>query len=149
MYWESIRNGALKCRTSVIAIASWMLAEKVNERIKQRQIEAAWERHTRPFHTTLQLRADLLEEHLTRDGSTCAYCRIEMVYPWRHGELRSNRATLDHVKPLSKGGLDTYENTCACCQWCNATKADLPLEEFLQLPSFIERRNQHYTEKIG
>lgn len=48
---------------------------------------------------------------LKRDQHTCGYC----------GERAS---TVDHVLPLSRGGLNTWTNTIAACRDCNARKAN-------------------------
>ena len=38
-------------------------------------------------------------------------------------------ATIDHVKPLSRGGDTSWENCVTCCVPCNRRKADkLPME---------------------
>ena len=41
---------------------------------------------------------------------TCAYCG------------RSDRLELDHVIPLSHGGMNRPENIVIACRWCNADK---------------------------
>jgi 5-methylcytosine-specific restriction endonuclease McrA len=48
---------------------------------------------------------------LKRDGRACGYCR-------RHA------STVDHVLPRSRGGLNSWQNTVACCDRCNQRKAD-------------------------
>ncbi|MGB1014204.1 MAG: HNH endonuclease [Nannocystaceae bacterium] len=53
-------------------------------------------------------------------GAVCSYCGCDL-------SLRKNapdRATLDHVVPLSRGGLDAPENWALACAKCNAAKAD-------------------------
>ena len=56
---------------------------------------------------------------LIRDGHRCAYC-----------EGPAN--TVDHIRPLSKGGGNTWLNTVACCggnpRSCNARKGNRLLE---------------------
>ena len=49
----------------------------------------------------------------------CAYC----------GDVNTKGLTRDHIKPLSKGGGDTWLNCCACCVSCNARKGSQTLEE--------------------
>lgn len=59
-----------------------------------------------------------------RDQYTCQYCG-------RHkNELRRNeRLTREHVKPISRGGLDTWDNVTTACSRCNHKKSDkLPME---------------------
>lgn len=73
----------------------------------------------------------------------CFYC----------GEyLKEEDRTVDHIEPISKGGLDTEENMAVACGSCNTNKDDYTLEEFIQLslsgyftPEAILKRQQ---EKI-
>lgn len=58
---------------------------------------------------------------LLRDRHTCIYC----------GGVG---ATIDHLLPVSRGGLSTWENTAACCAPCNGQKADrTPAEARMRL----------------
>jgi uncharacterized protein (TIGR02646 family) len=43
----------------------------------------------------------------------CAYCQREITF---------EEATLDHVRPKSRGGCSGYENLVVTCQPCNTTK---------------------------
>lgn len=49
---------------------------------------------------------------LKRDGHKCGYC------------TKRAGTTVDHIQPQSRGGGNTWENTIACCQPCNAKKDD-------------------------
>jgi 5-methylcytosine-specific restriction endonuclease McrA len=53
-----------------------------------------------------------------RDGWQCAYCGSG-----------SNRLTLDHVVPRSRGGASDWENVVTSCAPCNHRKGDRLLEE--------------------
>ena len=53
-----------------------------------------------------------------RDGWKCVYCGTE-----------SNRLTLDHVVPRSRGGTSVWENVVTSCAPCNHRKGDRLLEE--------------------
>lgn len=56
----------------------------------------------------------------------CAYCGRKLGYS--KGELRP---TMDHIIPLSRGGLHTKENVVPACQHCNSSKnAKTPEERF-------------------
>jgi hypothetical protein len=55
-----------------------------------------------------------------RDGRLCMYCGTE---------LPDRLLTRDHVVPLSKGGLDVWENVVTACRACNHRKADSFLED--------------------
>ena len=58
---------------------------------------------------------------LRKIGGPCAICGepIDYTLPWL--DPRSFHA--DHIKPLAKGGADTFENTQASHRVCNARKA--------------------------
>lgn len=59
-----------------------------------------------------------------RDQFTCQYCG-------RHkSELqRKERLTREHVKPVSRGGADTWDNVTTACSTCNHKKGSrLPFE---------------------
>ncbi len=53
---------------------------------------------------------------LRRDGHRCGYC----------GKAA---ATIDHVLPRSRGGVDSWENLVACCLRCNNLKSNRTPQE--------------------
>jgi 5-methylcytosine-specific restriction endonuclease McrA len=53
----------------------------------------------------------LREKVLIRDGYTCYYCGQEAN-------------TVDHIVPISKGGISSDENMIAACTRCNSGKRD-------------------------
>lgn len=53
----------------------------------------------------------------------CVYCGIETPKHLR-GKQESNSPELDHVIPLSKGGLHVYSNVVCSCRQCNLKKGD-------------------------
>ena len=50
-----------------------------------------------------------------RAGNRCEYCLSHQDYVM--GWLQ-----VDHVYPVSKGGLDTEDNLCLACELCNQYK---------------------------
>ncbi len=56
---------------------------------------------------------------LERDNFTCRYCG-------KYGD------TIDHVIPLSKGGISIFSNCVCACLVCNKQKGSMPLGEFLK-----------------
>lgn len=51
------------------------------------------------------------------DRQRCCYCRT--------AEANSGiRLTYDHIVPVSKGGVSSFENVCLACSACNEYKAD-------------------------
>lgn len=54
---------------------------------------------------------------MTRDGFTCQYCGS------------TEDLSIDHVRPLAKGGKSIFENCVTACKSCNNKKGDkLPTE---------------------
>lgn len=59
-----------------------------------------------------------------RDQFTCQYCSRH-----RHELARKERLTREHVKPLSRGGADAWDNVTTACSTCNHKKGNrLPYE---------------------
>lgn len=69
-----------------------------------------------PFKTVNFTRRNLYK----RDSYTCQYCAT----PCTPREL-----TIDHIKPRSLGGKNSWENCVTSCLRCNGRKADTPLNK--------------------
>lgn len=54
-----------------------------------------------------------------RDKWKCVLCGCKVV---KSRDYKSNRATIDHRIPLSKGGSHTYDNCQTMCTVCNSSK---------------------------
>lgn len=65
-------------------------------------------------------------------GDNCCYCGIGMSFERRpRGEgIAPNRATLEHILPISRGGSHTFDNTALACHRCNVSKNDKTLGEY-------------------
>lgn len=64
-------------------------------------------------------------------GGRCWICRVE---------LDETNLTFDHVKPISKGGVDVISNLRPCCRSCNARKGNKwPLAEVESVRTENER----------
>lgn len=55
-----------------------------------------------------------------RDGGKCGYCG-------KH--LTRKEMTIDHIRPVSRGGKSDWENVVCCCQPCNVKKGNKLLSE--------------------
>lgn len=70
-----------------------------------------------------------------RDGHACQYCGVSPGVA---------HLTLDHVRPLSRGGDSGWENVVTCCRPCNRLKADrLPEAAGLRLARRPRRPRWH------
>jgi hypothetical protein len=65
----------------------------------------------------------------------CHYCGQRLGRPGQH---RTNR-TVDHLRPLSRGGTNDAWNLVACCQPCNRAKGSLTQDEYLAVMHDTER----------
>lgn len=65
-----------------------------------------------------------------RDKYLCQYCGKNCNY---------NELTVDHVKPKSKGGSNSWTNLVTCCIDCNNKKADMSCEEAKMFPKWKPR----------
>ena len=61
----------------------------------------------------------------------CAYCN----YQEKHKEL-----TIDHIKPLKKGGDDSYTNLLPACRSCNLSKGHQAIRQW-----YFD--SEHYTSE--
>ena len=94
-----------------------LLDEKIRKEVKEdlaRQVIGLQKKHrTSRF---LKLRFEVLK----RDNFTCVYCG--------RSSMDGIKLHVDHVKPKSQGGKDTYDNLVAACFECNIGKNDCLLE---------------------
>lgn len=72
-----------------------------------------------------------------RDWHICAYCATE---------LAPGKLTRDHIKPISKKGLNVWTNVVTACSHCNKRKEDRTPEEagmkLIYLP-YVPNRNEY------
>lgn len=58
-----------------------------------------------------------------RDGDRCHYCGREMTFERSKGrKYRPNRATVEHLLPISRGGRHIWTNVVLACWECNLQK---------------------------
>lgn len=63
-----------------------------------------------------------LKKLFKRDGGRCKVCNTKCVKP--EGYNQPNEANIDHIMPLSKGGLHIWSNVQLLCRSCNIAKSD-------------------------
>jgi 5-methylcytosine-specific restriction endonuclease McrA len=82
--------------------------------------------YPKPYEAWLAFRMELLNRWETERGSlSCAYCDQDKLHKVTEGVEPRFQATLDHVKPRSKGGAEYDEsNLVVACRVCNAKKGD-------------------------
>lgn len=72
-------------------------------------------------------RYEWLKVHYEFQDGKCKWCKRKMgLKPFGEmAPLAPLTATIDHVKPRSKGGKDSFENSVAACCECNGKKGDV------------------------
>ena len=68
------------------------------------------------------------EKVFERDGWLCRLCGVDTPKELS-GTCNRNAPELDHIVPVSRGGLHTYENTQCLCRACNGWKAARTMDE--------------------
>lgn len=64
-------------------------------------------------------------------GDNCCYCGVEMTFTrGKRGTIASNKATLEHVLPISRGGTHTWDNAALACHRCNTSKNAKTVDEW-------------------
>ena len=66
-----------------------------------------------------------LDELMKRNRNRCKQCNTLCVKPEGYNHL--NEGTIDHIMPLSKGGLHLWNNVQLLCRQCNSAKRDIVL----------------------
>ena len=65
-----------------------------------------------------------------RDGDRCHYCGVVMDFAREDRRIRKDKATIEHVTPISAGGGHTFDNVVLSCWGCNADKRSDDVESF-------------------
>jgi len=68
-----------------------------------------------------------------RDNFTCYICGKKF------GE---SKLSIDHMRPVSRGGGNSWENMITCCVKCNWDKGDKTLDELRLKPKFMPYKPQ-------
>lgn len=65
-------------------------------------------------------------------GDDCCYCGVTMDFKVRARSegIAKNRASLEHILPLSRGGAHTFDNTALACHHCNVSKNRKTIDEW-------------------
>lgn len=84
-----------------------------------------------------------MSHKIRNNRDTCFYCERKFTYK-DYGEGNAVLKTVDHIIPESKGGVDKYINTVACCHHCNFLKGGFTMDEFIQKVNSLIDRGETY-----
>jgi 5-methylcytosine-specific restriction endonuclease McrA len=78
---------------------------------------------------------------LNRDGFKCIYCNSTSIED-------GVRLTIDHIKPLAKGGNNNVANLVTACKECNTSKntTELSSDMFSRVSEIVIKRNQTLSD---
>ena len=107
----------------------------IPEARKALETDISWAMHLSAEETEQEMRRRWLEYHLEAQNGRCVYCGVEISI-FRMDGAYFLYATVDHIVPLSKGGLDRVENTLGACRRCNLAKRSMDLSDFLVSAEF-------------
>lgn len=62
-----------------------------------------------------------------KTGGKCVYCGMAFK------DEQDLRFTLEHLIPVSKGGMDEFKNVYPCCKQCNKNRGNHELAEWLDI----------------
>jgi 5-methylcytosine-specific restriction endonuclease McrA len=87
--------------------------------------------------------AQPLRRKLTDQLSILDFC------PYCGGNLSQNDAHLDHIHPVSKGGLSALKNLVFVCSSCNQQKRDIALRHFIKKKGFDAEEVHKRLDLLG
>jgi len=73
-----------------------------------------------------------------KNGFVCEYCKRQLVFKSIFPYWEA--ASLDHKRPLMKGGSGEKTNLAVCCHRCNVIKGTLDAEEYLWVLESLKLR---------
>lgn len=80
-----------------------------------------------------------------KENLFCEYCGTllldEELFPYKR------IVSVDHKKPLSAGGSNSFENLAICCTRCNIVKGTMTSETFLKFNKLLDQ-NKEWKEEI-
>lgn len=65
-----------------------------------------------------------------RDGDACHYCGRTMDFARTQRTITAEKATIEHVVPISAAGGHTFENVVLACWGCNSEKRNGDADAF-------------------
>ena len=78
--------------------------------------------------------------YFIKDKKKCPYCG---------NAIRKKNLTIDHMFPRAYGGVTISNNLIPCCEYCNSTKSNLNVAEFMELKRLnTKEEKKEYRKKV-
>ncbi|MGW0247172.1 HNH endonuclease [Nocardia goodfellowii] len=102
-----------------------------------------------PLPETIRLRRYVFIEHTTlvHDESRATLAGVLRRDRHRCGYCAGWARTVDHIRPRSRGGPNTWSNLIACCAPCNSVKADRTPEEAGMRLLWVPKAPNHLAKR--
>jgi uncharacterized protein (TIGR02646 family) len=85
--------------------------------LKEKEEKRFQRKERKRLRNQLKNRSHIREKLFKEQFGCCAYCRRILLL---------KEITIDHLKPLSKGGTNDLDNLRGACRQCNSRKGNLP-----------------------
>jgi len=131
-YTYKISNGKIPLKNIKITSVDGLNTKDDKDIVLWKCKEKANSQNFRSEHIGKIRDVDVLNS-LKRNEFKCQYCDSKLKYSSWH---------LDHVHPLSKGGLNIETNITCACKECNLMKGAIPLDKFLHQITLIAKNYQ-------
>lgn len=119
------------------AQASWWLQYQINPDLRLYHREKSKRRKARNRgQTPIQIPVAALRQRFNEFGNCCAYCG-------GGGDME-----IEHVDPISKGGLHDIGNIVPACSSCNTSKRNHPMEKWYRAQSFFNEIRLHQIRQV-
>lgn len=138
-----IKIGWLQVRENSLAIPNF--DRHMGHSAKQRVDAAERQREHRNRHASVtechsRIPRGLRRQVLARDKHECVYCGFKAGKRTPAGDYVGASLGVDHVIPVSRGGVTSLDNLVACCTVCNNSKNNrTPEEAGLAWPNCIPK----------
>lgn len=119
------------------AQASWWLQYQINPDLRLYHREKSKRRKAQNRgQTPIQIPVAALRQRFNEFGNCCAYCG-------GGGDME-----IEHVDPISKGGLHDIGNIVPACSSCNTSKRNHPMEKWYRAQSFFNEIRLHRIRQV-
>lgn len=94
--------------------------------------------NTGQTYLTKEIINDIVQENKIKYSElTCVYCLTEI-----------DNFHIDHILAVSKGGDNSKENLCVACPFCNQSKKDKLVEDFMSTRTEVQEQIPEHVQRL-